>query len=118
MAYIKLLSDPQMNYTLNRPLADGTATALEMIRLICLHSERMCAIVTLWSSGTGAGWGGMYWSTSVSKRCGKSARVSRPRSSPGGWAFVGKSSTSGSAARATLDCAPCTAGRRPELSLD
>ena len=28
MAYIKLLSDPQMNYTLNRPLADGTATAL------------------------------------------------------------------------------------------
>ena len=39
MAYIKLLSDPQMNYTLNRPWADGTATALEMIRLICLHSN-------------------------------------------------------------------------------
>jgi pimeloyl-ACP methyl ester carboxylesterase len=28
MAFLKLLADPQMNYTLNRPLGDGTATAL------------------------------------------------------------------------------------------
>jgi hypothetical protein len=28
MAYFQLLPDVQMNYTLNRPLGDGTATAL------------------------------------------------------------------------------------------
>ena len=27
MAYFHLLADPHMNYTLNRPLADGEATA-------------------------------------------------------------------------------------------
>jgi hypothetical protein len=28
MAFFYFLSDPQMNYTMNRPLADGTATAM------------------------------------------------------------------------------------------